>query len=50
MKITSIELDPQCSTADIPLLVLNSLSDFIYSSKVAAIWQKGSTAYKLKPS
>jgi len=50
MKMTSIKLDPQCSIADIPLLVFNSLSDFIYSSEVAAIWQKDSTAYKLKPS
>ena len=48
MKITLIELNPQCSMA-IHQSALTPILDFFPSSEVVTIWQTDSAAYKLKP-
>ena len=48
MKITLIELDPQCSTV-IYQSALTSILDFFPSSEVATMWQTDGTVHKLKP-
>jgi len=48
MKITSIELDPQCSIA-IYQLVLTSISDFFLPLEIATTQQTDGATHKLKP-
>ena len=48
MKITLIELDPQCSTVT-HQSALTPILDFFTSSEVVITWQTDGTAHKLKP-
>ena len=48
MKITLIELNPQCSIVT-HQLALTPILDFFLSSKVATMWQTDGIVYKLKP-